>query len=35
MKKNKGLLTEQFITEWLTPDVGFVFRSGEVLDDFM
>ena len=34
MKKNKSLLTEQFITEWLTPDVGFVFRSGEVLDDF-
>jgi len=35
MKKNKSLLTEQFITEWLTPDVGFVFRSGEVLDDFI
>jgi spermidine synthase len=35
MKKNKSLLTEQFITEWLTPDVGFVFRAGEVLDDFI
>jgi len=34
MKKKNHYLTEQFITEWLTPDVGFVFRAGEVLDDF-
>ncbi|WP_024871845.1 polyamine aminopropyltransferase [Tolumonas lignilytica] len=34
MKQKNHYLTEQFITEWLTPDVGFVFRSGKVLDDF-
>lgn len=34
MKKTNRYLSEQFITEWLSPDVGFVFRSGKVLDDF-
>ena len=34
MKHKNYYLTEQFITEWLTPDIGFVFRAGEVLDDF-